>query len=111
LALEDQPPVPFRVPPGIKLVRVNLKTGLPTGANDPTAILEAFKPNEGPAVDATATNETVPAPETTPEEASGQASLENANTSAPALEQRVQPAPPPRPSATGTQNSFRPGAF
>jgi penicillin-binding protein 1A len=48
LALGDQPAVPFRVPPGIKLVRVNLKTGLPAGPNDPTAIMEAFKPNEGP---------------------------------------------------------------
>jgi len=48
LALADQPAVQFRVPPGIKLVRVNLKTGLPAGPNDPTAIMEAFKPNEGP---------------------------------------------------------------
>ena len=29
IALADQPPIPFRAPPGIKLVRVNLKTGLP----------------------------------------------------------------------------------
>ena len=27
IALADQPPIPFRAPPGIKLVRVNLKTG------------------------------------------------------------------------------------
>ena len=47
LALADQPPIPFRVPSDIRLVRVNLKTGLPTGTNDPKAILEAFKPNEG----------------------------------------------------------------
>ena len=31
IALADQPPIPFRAPPGIKLVRVNLKTGLPAG--------------------------------------------------------------------------------
>ena len=48
LALGDQPAVPFRVPQGIKLVRVNLKTGVPAGPNDSTAIMEAFKPNEGP---------------------------------------------------------------
>jgi penicillin-binding protein 1A len=51
LALGDQPAVPFRVPPGIKLVRVNLKTGLPPSPNDSTAIMEAFKPNEGPLVE------------------------------------------------------------
>src|SRR5262249_29812378 len=48
LALGDQPAVQFRVPPSIKLVRVNLKTGQPAGPNDSTAIMEAFKPNEGP---------------------------------------------------------------
>ena len=47
-ALGEAPAAPFRVPPGIKLVRVNLKTGLRAGANDPEAILEAFKPNEDP---------------------------------------------------------------
>jgi penicillin-binding protein 1A len=48
-ALQDVPPIPFRVPPGIKLVRVNHKTGLPTGAGDKTAVLEAFKPGQVPA--------------------------------------------------------------
>jgi penicillin-binding protein 1A len=48
-ALADVPPVPFRAPPGIKLVRVNHKTGLPAGAGDKTAILEAFKPGQEPA--------------------------------------------------------------
>jgi penicillin-binding protein 1A len=48
-ALVDVPPVPFRAPPGIKLVRVNHKTGLPAGAGDKTAILEAFKPGQEPA--------------------------------------------------------------
>ena len=47
-ALADQPPVPFRIPPGIKLVRVNLKTGLRANPGDPQGILEAFKPNEEP---------------------------------------------------------------
>jgi penicillin-binding protein 1A len=47
-ALADQPPVPFRAPPGVKLVRVNLKTGLPAGTGDPKAIMEAFKPTQEP---------------------------------------------------------------
>jgi penicillin-binding protein 1A len=48
VALADSPPIPFRAPPGIKLVRVNLKTGLPAGPNDPKAIMEAFKPSQEP---------------------------------------------------------------
>jgi penicillin-binding protein 1A len=48
IALADEPPVPFREPPGIKLVRVNLKTGLPAGPGDKTAIMEAFKPGLEP---------------------------------------------------------------
>jgi penicillin-binding protein 1A len=48
-ALKDVPPVPFRAPPGIKLVRVNHKSGLPAGGGDKTAIMEAFKPGQEPA--------------------------------------------------------------
>jgi penicillin-binding protein 1A len=47
-ALGDTPPAPFRVPPGIKFVRVNLKTGLRASADDPNGIMEAFKPDEDP---------------------------------------------------------------
>ncbi len=35
IALADQPPIPFRAPPGIHLVRVNKKTGLPASPGDP----------------------------------------------------------------------------
>ena len=42
-ALKDQPAIPFRVPPGIRLVRVNEETGLLASAGDRHAILEAFK--------------------------------------------------------------------
>jgi penicillin-binding protein 1A len=49
VALADQPPIPFRVPPGMKFVRVNLKTGLPTSPGDPKATMEAFKPSQMPA--------------------------------------------------------------
>jgi penicillin-binding protein 1A len=47
-ALGDTPPAPFRVPPGIKFVRVDLKTGLRASADDPSTIMEAFKPDEEP---------------------------------------------------------------
>jgi len=47
-ALKDVPPVPFRAPPGIKLVRVNHKSGQPAGPGDKSAILEAFKPGQEP---------------------------------------------------------------
>jgi penicillin-binding protein 1A len=47
-ALEGVPAVPFRAPPGIKLVRVNKKSGLPAGSGDKGAILEAFKPGQEP---------------------------------------------------------------
>ncbi|WP_424959254.1 penicillin-binding protein 1A [Hyphomicrobium sp. 1Nfss2.1] len=47
-ALADQPASPFRIPPGIKLARVNLRTGLRAGEEDPQSIMEAFKPDEEP---------------------------------------------------------------
>ncbi|MFV0298205.1 MAG: penicillin-binding protein 1A, partial [Hyphomicrobiaceae bacterium] len=48
MALAGKKPVPFRIPPGIKLVRVNHKTGLRAEPGDSDAILEAFNPNEEP---------------------------------------------------------------
>jgi penicillin-binding protein 1A len=47
VALADKPDVPFRVPPGIKLIRVDPKTGLRAAPGGP-AILEAFKPGTAP---------------------------------------------------------------
>jgi penicillin-binding protein 1A len=47
-ALADKPPIPFRVPNGIKLVRVDSKTGMRAGPDDPHVILEAFKPGTAP---------------------------------------------------------------
>ena len=46
MALAGQPATPFRVPPGIKLVRVDAQTGLRATATTEKTILEAFKPNE-----------------------------------------------------------------
>jgi len=42
-ALKDRAGIPFRIPSGIRLVRVNAKTGRPANAGDPNVILEAFK--------------------------------------------------------------------
>ncbi len=47
MALADQPAVPFRRPPGIKLIRVNRQTG--TRSSGSESILEAFKPENEPA--------------------------------------------------------------
>jgi penicillin-binding protein 1A len=43
LALKDNPPSPFRVPPDIRLMRVSHKTGRPAGYGDKDVIFEAFK--------------------------------------------------------------------
>jgi penicillin-binding protein 1A len=48
VALANKPAMPFRVPPGIKLVRVDLKTGTRAGPETQRAILEAFKPGTAP---------------------------------------------------------------
>ena len=55
-ALEGRPAIPFRVPTGIRLVRVNVKTGLVAERGEKGVVLEAFKsgtePNEiGPIID------------------------------------------------------------
>jgi penicillin-binding protein 1A len=47
-ALVDKPAVPFRVPPGIKLIRVDVKTGQRATPATQSAILEAFKPGTAP---------------------------------------------------------------
>ncbi|MGI9509382.1 MAG: penicillin-binding protein 1A, partial [Geminicoccaceae bacterium] len=43
-ALADKPPTPFRVPPGIRLVRVDADSGLLPGRATETVILDAFIP-------------------------------------------------------------------
>ena len=48
VALADKPAVPFRVPSGIKLIRVEAKTGMRAGPGDGKVILEAFKPGTAP---------------------------------------------------------------
>src|SRR6201999_4301983 len=49
LALADKPAIPFRVPAGIKLIRVDQMTGMRAGPGDGgKTILEAFKPGTAP---------------------------------------------------------------
>ncbi|MFC7052879.1 penicillin-binding protein 1A [Hansschlegelia quercus] len=47
-ALHDKPATPFRVPPGIKLIRINPSSGMRASAGDSKVILEAFKPGTAP---------------------------------------------------------------
>ncbi len=55
-ALQDEPATEFRIPPGMRIYRVDPGTGLPAGSGGP-AIYEAYKPgtepgnNRAPAVD------------------------------------------------------------
>jgi penicillin-binding protein 1A len=48
MALADKKAVPFRQPPGIRLVRVSLRTGLRAQPGEPDTVMEAFKPFEEP---------------------------------------------------------------
>jgi penicillin-binding protein 1A len=48
MALKDKPDTPFRVPAGIKFIRVSAATGQRAGANDAGAIMEPFKPGTAP---------------------------------------------------------------
>jgi len=44
---KDKAPTPFRIPPGLRLMRVNLADGMPA-PGDPSAIWEVFKPGTEP---------------------------------------------------------------
>ena len=52
-ALAGQPGIPFRVPPGIRLVRVDAATGLPARDGAKNVILEAFRPGTEPSEERT----------------------------------------------------------
>ena len=53
-ALADRPDIPFRVPAGVRLVRVDAATGLPARPGDNSVILEAFRPGTEPSASARA---------------------------------------------------------
>jgi penicillin-binding protein 1A len=49
IALADKPGIPFKVPAGIKLIRVDSNSGMRAGPGDSgKTILEAFKPGTAP---------------------------------------------------------------
>ncbi|MBI3445288.1 MAG: penicillin-binding protein 1A [Magnetospirillum sp.] len=47
-ALADTPPTPFRIPAGVRLVRIDYMTGLLPGPTTTQTILEAFRPGTEP---------------------------------------------------------------
>jgi penicillin-binding protein 1A len=51
-ALKDKPAIPFRIPPGIRLVRVDATTGQLARPGEKNVIYEAFKPGTEPTSDA-----------------------------------------------------------
>jgi penicillin-binding protein 1A len=55
-ALKDQPATSFRIPPGIRLVRVNPATGQLARPGDKSVIYEAFKPGTEPNGDSVVVN-------------------------------------------------------
>jgi penicillin-binding protein 1A len=48
VALKDKPAIPFRIPPGLEMVRVRESDGLAARAGDKNAIWEPFKPGTEP---------------------------------------------------------------
>jgi penicillin-binding protein 1A len=71
-ALANVPPADFRIPPGLRLYRVDPSSGLPT-TSDGAAIYEAYKPGTAPgqrrAAGAEASSDGEPAAEDAPAEA------------------------------------------
>jgi penicillin-binding protein 1A len=49
MALRDKPATPFRVPKGVELIPINVKTGQRDLFGETNVILEAFKPGDEPA--------------------------------------------------------------
>jgi penicillin-binding protein 1A len=47
-ALEGKPAIPFRIPPGVRLVRVEAATGLPARPGAKGVILEVFRAGSEP---------------------------------------------------------------
>ena len=102
-AIKGKAPVPFRVPPGLRMVRVNPATENLATPSDKNAIWEAFipgtEPQEGqtrPVLDGSLDNENgVPQPQPASTEMGG---LPN-GVDIPAAS---MPAPPPAPAPTGT---------
>ncbi len=50
VALADEPPLPFRIPPGVRLVEIDARTGELPGPETGDIIMEAFRPGTEPGV-------------------------------------------------------------
>jgi penicillin-binding protein 1A len=109
-ALRNVPPTDFRIPPGLRLYRVNPATGLPTTGSGP-AIYEAYKPGTAPgqaapgAAGAEAMSEGGPTPDpdaapAATDAAAGAATPESAGGGAAAGPGQAAAAPPPGPPPT-----------
>jgi len=99
-ALKGKPPVPFRVPAGIRLVRINAATGRPAESGEGNVIYEAFKPGTVPDGGQEATvldNGLVTEPDAAENAANPGIPSEDSETSA-AVPQLVQGAQPPQPA-------------
>jgi penicillin-binding protein 1A len=83
-ALKDKPATAFRIPPGIRLVRVNAATGQPARPGDKTVIYEAFKPGTEPTGDSVVVNGYGSSDDVQPASASGAPADAPAPHSAPA---------------------------
>ncbi|MEM8948297.1 MAG: penicillin-binding protein 1A [Pseudomonadota bacterium] len=92
-ALADKPPTPFRVPPGIRLVRVDADSGLLPGPSTEKVILEAFIPGTEP-------REKTPENYDTYQQESETVGVENGSQGG-FLGQRQAPAPSTAPRAGG----------
>jgi penicillin-binding protein 1A len=102
-ALEGVPPIPFRVPPGLRMVRVNRETGKLAGVGDPKAIFEAFKPGTEPGADDPDNNDPLlgDLPQgysLTPVPGGEGGTVDPANPAAPAAAPVAGDAPPPAPA-------------
>lgn len=68
MALKDKPATPFRVPAGIKLIRVSASTGTRAGSGESGGVIvEAFKPGTGPPESYVPPEAEVPQAEASPE--------------------------------------------
>jgi penicillin-binding protein 1A len=106
-ALKDKPAVAFRIPPGIRMARVNLDNGKLADSGDGRVIWEAFKPGTEPSdevVDGGEEAQNLPPDSTplfTPTSDSGQAGTNNPGVP-PVPGQIINQRPPPQPSTNTT---------
>ncbi|MFY9288391.1 MAG: penicillin-binding protein 1A [Alphaproteobacteria bacterium] len=105
-ALKGKPAVPFRVPPGLRMVRVNVDTGALAAMGDKHAIWEAFIPDTEPQEGQTLA---VLDGSVTGAAANGAAAVMSTETVVPPESSEselpavtVVPPPPPAPATTGT---------